>query len=342
MARSTVYNKITTEQKLKEINSENLALIEDFMDYLNSIDRSPKTIYNYKSDLNIFFIWNLDFNNNKPFAKLTKRELSRFQNYAINEFQWSPKRIRRVKSTLSSLSNFIENILDEEEEYENFKPIIRKIENPADEVIREKTILSNEQVELLLNKLVELKEYEKACAIAICAYSGMRKSELLQMKMEYFDESHLVFGCLYKTDKVRSKGRGKLGKPINKYIMKKVDKYINLWRDERERLGINSEWVFVKKSKNYYVKRENIDSWTTQFSNILNVDFYYHSLRHFTCTILLSEYNLPAEVVREFFSWNSTEMLKIYNDRSAVDDFGKYFSADGIKKQDSNSFGDLN
>ena len=42
---------------------------------------------------------------------------------------------------------------------------------------------------------------------------------------------------------------------------------------------------------------------------------------------------MPSEVVREFFSWNSIEMTKIYYDRSTVDDFGKYFTADGIVKQ---------
>lgn len=207
--------------------------------------------------------------------------------------------------------------------------------------MREKTVLSDEQVELLLNTLVERKEYEKACAIAICAYSGMRKAELLQMRMEYFDESHLEFGCLYKTDKIRAKGRGQLGKQINKYIMKKVDKYIDLWSAERERLGIESEWVFVKKCKDGCVKRESVDNWTDEFSEIVGEDFYFHSLRHYVCSNL-SANNLPAEVIREFFQWESVEMIKIYNDNSAVDDFDKYFSVDGVNKQEnSKGFSDI-
>ena len=128
------------------------------------------------------------------------------------------------------MSLFIENILDDEEGYENFRPIIKKIESPVNEAIREKTIFSDEQVELLMNTLVERKEYEKACAVAIAAYSGMRKAEILQMKMEYFNDDHLVFDCLYKTDKIRAKGRGQLGKQINKYVMKKVDKYLGQHR----------------------------------------------------------------------------------------------------------------
>ena len=68
---------------------------------------------------------------------------------------------------------------------------------------------------------------------------------------------------------------------------------------------------------------------------------YAHSFRHFVCTKLLSDYNLPSEVVREFYQWESVEMLKIYNDRSAVDDFGKYFTADGIQKQEEKTLADL-
>lgn len=341
MARATVYNHITTEEKIAEINENNTWLMNEFLEYLASVDRSPKTLNAYRNDLHIFFVWNIDFNNNKDFIKLTKREIAKFQNYAINEWHWSPKRVRRVKSALSSMSNFIENILDDEDEYKDFRSIIKKIESPANEAVREKTVLSDEQVELLLNTLVERKEYEKACAIAICAYSGMRKAELLQMRMEFFDESHLEFGCLYKTDKIRAKGRGQLGKQINKYIMKKVDKYIDLWSAERERLGIESEWVFVKKCKDGCVKRESVDNWTDEFSEIVGEDFYFHSLRHYVCSNL-SANNLPAEVIREFFQWESVEMIKIYNDNSAVDDFDKYFSVDGVNKQEnSKGFSDI-
>lgn len=341
MARTTKYNLITTEEKIAQINQDNKWLISEFLEYLASIDRSPQTIIGYKNDLHIFFCWNLEFNNNKAFVKINKREIAKFQNYAINEWQWSPKRIRRVKSTLSSMSNFIENILDDEEGYEDFRPIIKKVESPANEAVRDKTVLSDEQVNMLIDTLAVRGEYEKCCAVAIAAFSGMRKAELLQMKMEYFTPEHIVFDCLYKTDKIRAKGRGKLGKQINKYVMTKVDKYLNLWRKQREELGINSEWVFVTKQNGEWVRRLSLDVWTDEFSEILNDDFYFHSLRHYVCTMLIS-YNLPAEVIREFFQWESVEMLKVYNDKSAIDDFGKYFFADGIVKQEeSKGFADI-
>ena len=41
------------------------------------------------------------------------KEFAKFQSHTINEWGWSPKRVRTVKATISSLSNFIENILDD-------------------------------------------------------------------------------------------------------------------------------------------------------------------------------------------------------------------------------------
>ena len=124
--RSTVYNKLTTPEKIAKINPENAQLSKDFLEYLSSVDRSPQTIEQYSYDLKIFFVFVSEQLNNKDFIKITKRELARFQNWCLNDLGWSPKRLRRVKSVISSLSSYIENMLDEEEGYEDFRSIVKK------------------------------------------------------------------------------------------------------------------------------------------------------------------------------------------------------------------------
>jgi integrase len=341
LARFTVYNKITSPEKLALVNEDNKDLGNEWLDYLASVDRAQSTIKGYRNDLDIFWCWNLEHNKNKDFAKLTKRDIAKFQNHAINVWGWSPKRTRRVKSCLSSLSDYIENMLDEEEEFEGFRKIVNKIENPANEAVREKTILPDEKVDDLLKTLVEQEKYEKACAIAIAAYSGMRKSEIIQMKMSYFTEDALEFdGALYKTPKIRTKGRGKLGKQLNKFILVDVKKYIDLWDKQRKELGVDIDDIFVTKDKNGWHRRSNLDKWTAEFSEMLDVDFYYHCMRHYTCTAFAKK-NIPIDVIKEFFGWSSTELVGIYNDSSAEDDFGKYFTKDGIKEGKQGSLSDL-
>lgn len=345
MGRSTVYNHIVTPDKLDKVNPENIELGEDWLEYLQSIDRSPQSINAYRNDLKIFWIWNLDFNKNKFFTDLTKREVAKFQNHAINTWGWSPNRIRRVKSCLSSLSNYIENVLDDEEEFQNFKPIIKKIENPVKNAVREKTILSDGEVENLLNILIERKEYERAAGVAIAAFSGMRKAELLQMKVSFFNNEHFVYDAMWKTDKIRTKGFGRMGHQMSKFVLYGAKPYIDLWIDYRKEHGIDSEWMFVTKIRNEcgelkYHQRKDVSAWVDEFSDILGVDFYFHCLRHYTCT-RLHRLNLPSHVIQEFFGWASSEMLQIYNDVTAEDEFGKYFNKDGVKEATQGSFNDL-
>lgn len=254
--------------------------------------------------------------------------------------------MRRVKSCLSSLSNYIQDILDDEPEFENYKPIVRKIENPAKVARREKTILSDEQIENLLETLVERKHYECACAIAIAAYSGMRHAELLQMKPEFFNDEHFVYDAMWKTDKVRAKGHGKEGLQLNKFVLYSAKPYIDLWMKEREDRGIDTEWMFTtvtvdkKNNSRIWKQRKDVSTWISECTEILGVDFYLHSLRHFTCT-KLHRMNLPSHVIQEFFGWNSAEMLKIYNDLTAEDEFGKYFDKDGVKEVKQGSLTDV-
>ena len=346
MSRFTIYNNIVSPEKLAKVNPENIQLGDDWLEYLQSIDRAPKTILSYRNDLKVFWVWNEEFNKNKFFPELTKREIAKFQNHALNTWNWGSSRMRRVKSCLSSLSNYIQDILDDDPQFENYKPIVRKIENPAKVARREKTVLSDEQVDMLLETLVERKHYECACAIAIAAFSGMRHAELLQMKTEFFNDEHFVYDAMWKTDKVRAKGHGKEGLQLAKFVLYGAKPYIDLWIEERKEKGIDTEWLFATVSVNKddksrtWNQRKDISAWVDECTSILGVDFYLHSLRHYTCT-KLHRMNLPAHVIQEFFGWNSAEMLKIYNDLTAEDEFGKYFDKDGIKEVKQGSLTDV-
>ena len=131
MPRKTKQNDITSPALLSQVNPDNMRLKEDFISYLQSVQRSPKTIAGYSNDLDIFWVWNLQHNGNKFFPKVTKRDFAAYQHWLINENGNSPARVRRLKSAISSMSNFIENICDDDPEVEGFHSTVRKIENPA-------------------------------------------------------------------------------------------------------------------------------------------------------------------------------------------------------------------
>ena len=163
------------------------------------------------------------------------------------------------------------------------------------------------------------------------------------MKTDFFTDENIVFNSLYKTDKIKTKGRGKNGKQLNKYVLLDFKKYYDLWMEQRKELGIDSEWLFVGKLNGIYsqMKVSTLDGWASVFSKILGVDFYFHCLRHQLAT-RLSRLHLPNNIIQEFFGWSSSEMLKIYDDSEASEEFGKYFTKDGIIEGKDGSFEDIN
>lgn len=338
-----MYNNITTPELIEQILPVNKQLGDDFIEYLQSIDRSPNTIEQYKSDLKIFWVWNLEYNGNKPFIKITKREFAKFQNHCLNNWGWSSNRIRRVKSVISSMSNFIENILDEEEEFEGYRAVIRKIESPVKEVVREKTVFEPEELQRLLSHLVEQEKYMQACVLALAMYSGRRKAELPRFKVSYFDDENVFLGSLYKTpEKVKTKGRGSRGKMLELYVLKKeFDPYLKLWLDYRKENGINSEWLFPSANNpDEPIKPESLDNWVDTYSRFLGKPFYWHSLRHMYCTTLLKK-NLPSSVVQEIIGWDSADMVNLYNDATIEDTLSQYFDENGIKDVKQSSLSDM-
>src|SRR5690606_40035438 len=253
-----------------------------------------------------------------------------------------PNRVRRLKAAISSMSNFIESMMDDI--YPDFKNIVNKIPSPSKVEVREKTVLTEEQVQNLLQYLVDNKKYQQACVLALALASGARKSELLRFKVSYFTDDNIIFGSLYKTpEKIKTKGRSSKGKPLYKYtLVKRFKPYFDLWMKQREELGISGDELFWNY-RNGVWKPATItllNSYALTFSKLLGMIFFFHSCRHFWTTYL-SESGLPPEVIKKISGWESLDMVSLYTDTDIDDELGKYFNEDGIKQAETKSLSEL-
>jgi len=176
MPRKTFKNKITSDELTKQINPENIDLLKKFLKE-KATRTSDKTIVVYESNMMMFFTWNLLHNNNKFFIDIKKLEFADFFSFAVEELKVGSSKQNNMRSTLSSFSNFIEKFFDED--YPNFRNVIlRIVESSPKEARREKTILTDEQIEDLLSHLKETNK-QQACWVALAITSGARFSELL-------------------------------------------------------------------------------------------------------------------------------------------------------------------
>ena len=331
MSRKTKMNSITSPELLAQVNPKNTQLLADFLNYLRSVRKSETTIAGYENDIQIAWVWCLQNNGNTFFVDWKKRNIVAYQNWLLNINENSPARVRRLKAALSSLSNYIENVLDDE--FPNFRNIINKVQNPANHPVREKTVWEDDELESLLATLVEKKLFDKACYLALAMYSGRRKAELCRFKVSDFGDDRLVCdGALYKSSPIKTKGVGG-GKMINCYTLaKRFKPYFDYWMDERRANGIESVWLFPDKSDpSEHIPISTANSWSNTYTRLSGKPAYLHSLRHYFTTSLVRS-GIPDNVITQIVGWESADMCKLYTDIDTDEQIGMYFSNGDIIK----------
>jgi len=324
MPRKTFRNKITSDELTEKINPKNVALWKRFIKEKNT-RCSDTTITGYESDLNIFFTWNLLYNENKLFMDIKKIEFSDFFVYAVEELKWGSARFGRLRSTLSTLSDFVEKYYDED--YPKFRNVILKaIESMPKVPAREKSVFTEEEIDGLMNYLEnELENPQEACLLALAIGSGARISELLRFDVDLINENNVAFGGLFleTTKRIKTKGRTKVGSQLFKYIIKDIflEKY-KTWLIEREKIMLENNQehnhLFIKRDGTP-AKLSTIQSWMTKWDNYLDKPFYAHSLRHYIVSHL-TRLNCSSDFIVEIMGWKSGgAMYQIYNDVEGKD-----------------------
>ena len=175
--RETYRKVITSPDLTAKINPENKKLTERFLKNF-STRRSPNSVKVYESNFAIFFTWNLLYNENKFFCDIKKYELMEFFDFGCMELKWSPNRYAQIHSSLSSLSDWIENMF--EEKYPTFKNIVKKIEKLPKENVRKKSVFKKEELDVLMRWLGEIDKSNEQCLLALIMASGARASELVR------------------------------------------------------------------------------------------------------------------------------------------------------------------
>lgn len=317
MPRKTFRKIITSEEAISKINPKNIKLIERFLRSKNA-KCSDLTILNYRSDLNIFFCYNLENNENKFFINLKKIEIAEFFDYGLLELKWSGNRYLRMRSLLNSFSDFICDYLDED--YPDFKNIITKaVPKIPKTPVRKKTVLLPEQIYGLRDSLLDENRIQEACLLMLLASSGARISEILRIDVDLIDEEHTAFGGLFleTTEEIKTKGHGKNGTKMTRFIIK--DTFLpvfNQWSKLRKEILIKNNLdhhsMFIT-SKGKPISVAGVRNWIDKWGVYLGVDVYPHAFRHFIVSDLTRK-GCSSDFIVAVMKWKSADMFHIYND----------------------------
>lgn len=322
--RKTFRKVITSNELTEQINPDNKALMDRFLKNF-ATKRSPNSVVSYRSNLNIFFTWNLLENDNKFFIDIKKRELMDFFDYCVTELQWSANRFAQMHSCLSSFSTWIENFYDDD--YPLFRNLLPKIEKPVRENTRKKTVLQKEDIDKLFGYFAKHEMYQDACLLALVISCGARISELARFETTLIDEKNVVLEGLFleTTDEIQTKGRGTTGKMLKKYILKDMFlPHYNKWLEKRSEIMMDTkqdhDYIFVTKDGNP-ASSDRLRDWINDWGDILGVPLYPHSLRHYNVTFLKS-LELEDDLIVYLTGWSEStghSMISIYNDMTVAD-----------------------
>ncbi len=322
MSRKTYKQIITSPEKTELFNDKNKQLIKSFLREKDTRS-SSETVAGYSSDLNIFFTFVLDNLGNKFFVDIKKSEFSQFFSFCVSELKWGSARFNRMRSCLSSLSNYIERMMDDEFPlYRNM--ILKAVETMPRVASREKTVLSEEQINKLLEWLSSQNRHQECVLIALAIGSGARISELLRFNVDIIDPDNTAYDGLFieSSKQIKTKGRTKSGDMKYKYIIKSLFMpYYEKWLiDRKEIMEKNNQShnnLFIK-SDGSPATVETIRYWIVLWEKYLGMDIYAHAFRHY-CVTFLTRAGLPSELIIALMGWKSPQMYQIYNDLTEKD-----------------------
>ena len=266
----------------------------DFIDYL-MIDKkySKNTLSAYKRDLEKFKI----FFENKDISKIKENDVSDYIAYLKKEFN-TPRSISRNLSSLRSFYKYL--MIEKEVDNSPFSDVsMPKVKKSLP------VVLNSEEINKLLNlKLEDRYSYRNKALLELMYATGLRVSELINIKMNDIDMLNAI---------LRTRGKGNKDRiiPLGEYALVAVTIYINQFRGDFLN-GTTSEYLFLN-NRGDKLTRQGIFKILKQVAKETGVekDFSPHTLRHSFASHLLDA-GADLRSIQELLGHEDISSTQIY------------------------------
>ena len=269
-------------------------LIEEFLRYL-LIDKgySNNTIESYKRDLLSF----LEFNKNKSINAIGKEELKKYIKN-LNDKKLNEKTISRHISCLKSFYKFL--VIDK-----------RINENVSEVLFMPKTkkslpkILTEEEVFSLLDiKLVDNYSYRIKAMIELMYATGLRVSELINLKLQDID-------LINEVVRVFGKGSKERVVPLGEIAVISLKEYISKYRPLMLK-QYNNDYLFLNNHGNNMTRQgffKIIKSVAKEKG--IKSEISPHTIRHSFASHLL-KYGADLRTIQELLGHSDISTTQVY------------------------------
>lgn len=272
------------EKKLEQINADTKKLVQKYMIDMSLRELSPKTIYQYQKDLEQWFVYILDNQDNKCVTELSDDDITEFF-YFCKQQGNNTERMKRRMAAVSAFYKFLRK-----------KKLIT--ENPMEFMDRPKkgqpvitqTFLTKEQVELLKAKLIEFGNLQIRTYILFSLSTMARVNAVASIRWEQIDFDERVVRDVLEKE----------GKIVDLFFSEEVKGLLSELKREREAKDINDNgWVFYsnKTAPDQPISNGTLNDWCKIAGELIGVKTLHpHDLRH-SAANLLKKAGMPLEDV---------------------------------------------
>lgn len=319
-----------TDLMWNKVNEEYRLLVKE---YLRAQNHSPQTKKQYTSILRQFGWYMYTQLRNKPIYKIKKRDIISYLAYLRDDRKMSSSGQSMRKSVISSLCNYIENVImddydeDEVNPYKNFRNFTRGLPAIPQNQVYQKVKITKEEYEIMMEVLEDKKDYLGMAWLATAFNTGARRNELIQFRTEILSYDFPEESPHIMSHNVRLKGRSLDGKIEPYMINREAVKYMKLWVDNR---GYEHEDIFTTKHNGEYVRMS--EDWANYFcsnilSEILGRRINPHLFKASAITFLL-EQGVPIELVSRYVAHHNdiSTTIKHYDLRDFEEEKNQIFS----------------
>lgn len=285
-----------------KINEETIKLYKKYKMDMEIRELSPKTIYNYETDLYQWFSYVYENQGNASVLELTEDDITEFIYYCKQQGNNS----RRIKRRMSSISAFYKYLRKKKLIAENPMEFIDRPKKDVDVVTQ--TFLTEEQVELMKTKLNEYVNNGGNLELQVYALFSLstmaRVNAIANIRWEQIDfESRVCSDVLEKE-----------GKIVNLYFNKEVCELLKKLKKNRIDKEINDGgYVFYSTDRSgniIGIPTATLGDWAKRVGRMIDVPTLHpHDFRH-SGSQLLKLQGMPIELISELLNHSGLDVTK--------------------------------
>lgn len=285
------------DEKLLRVNQENIKLLEKYKIDMAVRDLSEGTKTQYITNIQQWFIYILDRQDNRSVLELEDEDLTEFLYFCKSEGN-NAARMKMRTSVISAFYKFLRK-----KKYLSTNPV-EFIESPKKLTpVTVQTFLTSEQVALMREKLIENGDLQLRLYATLSLSTMARLTAIASLKWAQVDmQACIVHDVLEKE-----------GKIVDLYFNDEVKLLLTALKAERSRKNKNDHgWIFYsgRATDERHINTGTLNAWCKKIGAMINVPTLHpHDFRHSGATLLRNA-GMALEDVSVLLNHESTDTTK--------------------------------